>query len=138
MAEQKTKATKQSVKNLIDAIEHKTRSADAKVLLSMMEAITKQPAVLWGSSIIGFGQYHYEYESGCKGDWMKTGFSVQKTKVSIYLINGFSEYAQLLSQLGKHKLGKSCLYINKLADVDLDILRQLIKESYEYMCNKYS
>ena len=138
MAEQKTKATKQSVKNLIDAIEHKTRSADAKVLLSMMEAITKQPAVLWGSSIIGFGQYHYEYESGCKGDWMKVGFSVQKTKVSIYLINGFSEYAQLLSQLGKHKLGKSCLYINKLDDVDLDILRQLIKESYEYMCNKYS
>ena len=102
-----------------------------------MQQITQQDAVLWGTAIIGFGQYHYTYESGRKGDWLKIGFSPRKTNMSIYLMNGFSDYEQLLSQLGKHKIAKSCLYINKLADVDLSVLKKLIKQSYVFMTKKY-
>jgi len=137
MSDLKTKPTAKSVDKFIDSIEHKTRNADARTLLSLMTDVTKQPATLWGDSIIGFDQYHYEYESGCKGDWMKIGFSVQKAKLSVYLMNGFSQYEKLLAELGKHKLGQSCLYINKLADVDLVVLKQLISESYLYMNEKY-
>ncbi len=137
MAELKTKATKKSVDAFVNGIEHKVRNADTKVLLAMLSEITCQSAVLWGSSIIGYGQYHYEYDSGCKGDWMKIGFSVQKTKLSVYLVNGFSSYEKLLGKLGKHKLGKSCLYINKLADVDLEILKKLMTDSYHCMNKKY-
>jgi hypothetical protein len=137
MSELKTKPTACDVRAFINAIEHPVRRENSLTLLELFETITKQKAVLWGDSIIGFGQYHYQYASGCSGDWMKTGFSPRKTNLSLYLMNGFAEYDELLAQLGKHKLGKSCLYINKLADIDIEILTQLIKLSYVYMSKKY-
>ena len=91
---------------------------------------------MWGPSIIGFGSYHYVYESGQEGDFMATGFSPRKAKHSLYIIGGVENYPQLTSKLGKFKNGKSCLYVNKLSDIDKEVLKQLIKESYNYITNK--
>lgn len=137
MAELKTKPSKNSITQFINQIENKTRKADSKVILKMMQDITKTKATLWGPAIVGFGSYHYKYASGCEGDWMKTGFSPRKSYISVYLLDGFDKYQGLLEKLGKHKRGKSCLNINKLADVDIDILEKLIRKSYQHMTAKY-
>ena len=137
MTEPKTKPTKISATQFINQIEHKTRQADAKVILKIMQDITKTKATMWGAAIVGFGSYHYKYASGCEGDWMKIGFSPRKSYTSVYLLDGFDKYHDLLEQLGKHKRGKSCLNINKLADIDIDVLEKLIRKSYEYMTDKY-
>lgn len=137
MAEPKTKPNKNSIPQFINQIENKIRQADSKIILKMMQDITKTKATLWGTAIIGFGTYHYKYASGCEGDWMKTGFSPRKSYISVYLMDGFDEYKDLLELLGKHKRGKSCLNINKLADVDVDVLEKLIRKSYLYMTGKY-
>ena len=92
---------------------------------------------MWGPSIIGFGTYHYKYASGREGDWMLTGFSPRKTKHSLYIMAGFKRFDDLMQKLGKYKTGKSCLYVNKLEDIDEEVLRQLIRESMEYMKEKY-
>lgn len=92
---------------------------------------------MWGSSIVGFGSYHYQYASGREGDWPIVGFSPRKQNLTLYIMNGFDRYESLLARLGKHKTGKSCLYLNKLEDVDLQLLRELIQESVAYMKNKY-
>lgn len=88
---------------------------------------------MWGSSIVGFGDYHYKYESGREGDWFVTGFSPRKQNLTLYIMAGFDNYDQLLSRLGKYKTGKSCLYINKLDDVDLDVLKELVAQSAAHM-----
>ena len=88
---------------------------------------------MWGPTIVGFGSYHYKYESGREGDWFKTGFSPRKTSLTLYIMPGFNRYDELMQKLGKHKTGQSCLYINKLEDVDMDVLRELVKLSYDYM-----
>ena len=119
--------------DFIGSVEHKTRREDAFVLLEMMKEITGEDAVMWGSSIIGFGSYRYKYASGREGDWLSVGFSPRKQSMSIYIMPGFDQYEDLLAKLGKYKLGKSCLYVNRLADVDEDVLRILIKQSYEHM-----
>lgn len=137
MAELKTKPVKKSVTQFINQIENKTRKTDSKVLHKIMNDITKIKATLWGTAIIGFGTYHYKYASGCEGEWMKTGFSPRKSYLSIYLMDGFDKYEDLLDLLGKHKRGKSCLNINKLADVDIDVLEKLIRKSYGFMTEKY-
>ncbi|MCW4041375.1 MAG: DUF1801 domain-containing protein [Candidatus Bathyarchaeota archaeon] len=131
MSELKTKPTDASVEAFLNAVDHPQRRADGYVLLQMMKEITQEPPIMWGSSIVGFGSYHYRYASGREGDWFKTGFSPRKRSLSIYLMQGFDTYKDLLSRLGKHRVGKGCLYINKLADVDLDILRAIIKRSFE-------
>ncbi len=130
MSQNKTQPGKSSVKKFIESIEHPIRQSDAFKLLEIMEAITKTKPVMWGTSIIGFGSYHYEYKSGRSGDWLRIGFSPRKASLSLYIMNGFSEYESLLGKLGKYKTGKSCLYINKLADVDLDVLKELIHHSF--------
>lgn len=132
MAELKTKPEKHSAKQFIEAVEHPTRKADALVLLKLMSEVTGEKPVMWGSSIIGFGTYHYVYASGREGDWMRTGFSPRKSNLSLYLMNGFSGYESLLKKLGKHKTGKSCLYINKLADVNLEVLKTMIEHSFHH------
>ena len=88
---------------------------------------------MWGDSIVGFGSYHYKYKSGREGDWPMTGFSPRKRNLTLYIMPGFSEYDDLLTNLGKYKTGKSCLYINKIEDVDLDVLRELVQQSVEHM-----
>ncbi len=137
MSELKTVPNQQSPSEFIETIQHPIRKQDSLTLLELFSSITKEPAVMWGSAIVGFGSYHYVYASGREGDWMKTGFSPRKNYISVYLMNGFEKFDELLAKLGKHKHGKSCLNINKLADIDLEILKQLIAESYRCMNEKY-
>ena len=133
MSENKTRPTDQTVLEFLNSVEHKTRRADGLTLLKMMEEITGEDAVMWGSSIVGFGSYHYKYESGREGDMPLVGFSPRKQSMTLYIMPGFDEYEGMLAELGKHKIGKACLYVNKLADVDEAVLRRLVKHSYEHM-----
>ena len=132
MAELKTKKNKSSVMNFINSIDHEGKRNDAMEILEMMRKITGEQPKMWGSSIIGFGDLHYKYASGREGDWFKCGFSPRKANISMYLMQcDISRAQDLLDQLGKHKTGKGCLYINKLADINKEILKIIIKESYE-------
>ena len=126
-ADNKTKATEDSVETFLSLIDHPTRRADAIVLAELFARITGFRAKMWGPSIIGYGRYHYRYESGREGDFLATGFSPRKSNLSIYIMPGYADFSSILARLGKHKLGKSCLYINKLADVDLTVLEELIR-----------
>ena len=134
MAELKTKATKQNPKDFLNAVEPKEKRADSLVLLELFKKITDQKAVMWGTSIVGFGMYHYKStRSTQEGDWPLVGFSPRKQNLTLYIMHGNEASGALLKKLGKHKLGGGCLYINKLADVDLKVLASLIKTSYQYM-----
>ena len=133
MAENKTKPTDVDPRAFIAQVEHPTRRADAEVLLELMERVTGYPARMWGPSIIGFGRYHYRYDSGREGDVLITGFSPRKASLSIYLMPGYDDLSDELAVLGKHKVGKACLYINKLADVDLDVLERMVERSVARM-----
>ncbi len=137
MAENKTVATDDSVKAFIETVDNEQKRKDAYELVALFEKVTGEKAVMWGSSIIGFGQYHYKYDSGREGDFMLAGFSPRKTKFSIYIMAGFSRYDNYLEKLGKHKTGKSCLYVNKLADIDQSILEEMIKDSVKFVQEKY-
>lgn len=137
MSENKTKATEASVVAFITAVKPDQKRQDAFELLKIMEDLSGYKAKMWGESIVGLGEHHYKYDSGREGDAMRLGFSPRKTKFSLYIMSGFEEYKDLLSELGKHKLGKSCLYINKLSDVKIDVLKQVIQASLDYMQEKY-
>lgn len=137
MAEPKTKQNKASVAAFLGAIEDKQQRADAKKLSAMMRAATGSRANMWGGSIVGFGSYHYQYASGGEGDWPIVGYSPRKQNLSVYIMPGFSGFDKLMSKLGKHKTGKSCLYIKRLEDVDEAVLRKLIDGSVKYMRQKY-
>lgn len=137
MAELKTQPTKIAPADYIAAVEHKTRREDAQTLLELMQRITGWDAVMWGPSIIGFGEYHYKYDSGHEGNSMRTGFSPRKANLVLYIMPGYTDYSEILARLGKHKMGKSCLYINKLADIDLDVLEELIRAGLADMDKKY-
>ena len=127
MADNKTQITDVSVDDFIACIDHPTRAADAKILVQLFATITGQSAKMWGPSIIGFGQYHYVYDSGREGDFLATGFSPRKANLSIYVMPGYQDYSEILSRLGKHKLAKACVYINKLSDIDIGVLEELIR-----------
>lgn len=133
MAENKTQRNDGDVRAYLDSVENKRRREDALVLLNMFGEITGEPAEMWGTSIVGFGSYHTKYASGREGDWPLTGFAPRKASLSLYIMPGFEQYENLLARLGKHKIGRSCLYINKLADVDLDVLQELISASVAHM-----
>ena len=128
----KTQKTKTSVAAFIAAVEDETRRKDAKVVDKMFREITSEKPALWGPSIIGYGEY-----SSPTGSWPRAGFSPRKANLVLYIMAGFSEYDALLRKLGKHKLGKSCLYLGKLADVNESALRELIKRSWDFMAKKY-
>lgn len=132
MSELKTKVNDSSVDDFINAVEDETKRKDSFELVELFSRITGQEPKMWGSSIIGFGQYHYKSErSTQEGDWPLTGFSPRKQNLSLYLtVAGYEKYAPLLGKLGKHKAGKGCLYINKLSDVDRSVLEKLISETY--------
>lgn len=133
MAENKTQKTKASVEGFINSVDHEGKRKDAFEILEMMKTITKEEPKMWGTSIIGFGDLHYKYASGREGDWFKVGFSPRKANLSLYISGcDVSMHEQLLAKLGKHKTGKGCLYINKLADVDIDVLKEMIKEGYDH------
>ena len=129
MAEAKTKPTKQSVAAFLKSISGDTRRRDATTVAALMEEITKTKPTMWGSSIIGFGSQRLKYASGREGDWPIAAFSPRKQNLVVYFIPGFDDHAELLGKLGKHKTGKSCLYINSLDDVHVPTLKTLIKKS---------
>lgn len=133
MSDLKTKENDGDVRAFLETVENERRKQDSFVVLDIMEEITGKTPKMWGGSIIGFGNYHYTYDSGREGDWFVTGFSPRKQNLSLYIMGGFDEYEELLGKLGKHKTGKSCLYVNKLADVDMDVLKTLIASSVQHM-----
>jgi hypothetical protein len=136
MAELKTKPTTISIEEFLSNKVDTPRHADCRAIASMMQKATGEPPVMWGSSIVGFGRYKYEYESGREGEWMMVGFSPRKTDLTIYIMPGFDRYEALLAKLGKHKIGKSCLYIKRLADVDTKVLKTIIDDSVKAMASE--
>lgn len=132
MAENKTTPNDQNVEEFLNTIEDERKRKDSFTLLELMKQITGLEPKMWGTSIVGFGSYHYKYESGREGDMILTGFSPRKQNLTVYNVGGFEQYDDLLKQLGKHTLGKSCLYIKHLDDVDLPTLKSLIEESFKY------
>ena len=135
MAELKTKPTDGSVEDFINSVTHDQMRQDAFALVELMRQATKSEPKMWGSSIIGFGNYSYKYASGRQAEWFLTGFSPRKQNVTLYIMDGFDQYNSLLISLGKHKTGKSCLYIRRLADIDLPTLQKLVQQSVEQMIN---
>ena len=131
MAEQKTKPSSVSVEAFLDRIADETRRADCKTLVKVMKRVTGAKPVMWGPSIVGFGSYHYKYASGHEGDACLVGFAPRKTDLSIYIMSGFAGRETLLKKLGKHKSAKACLYIKKVADIDLAVLEELVRSSVD-------
>ena len=138
MAELKTQKNDASVEEFINGVSDETKRQDCRTVIEMMREITGEEPSMWGTSIVGFGSYHYKYASGREGDWMLTGFSPRKQNLTLYIMSGFSEYESLLAKLGKHKTAKSCLYVKKLEDVDLPTLRNLIEQSVEHMVRAHA
>lgn len=137
MAETKTKPTQTSAEDFIEAVENPLRRSDARTILAMMEGVTGQAPLMWGPSIISFGSYCYRYDSGHEGTMCRLGFSPRKGQLVLYILTGADGEAELLSRLGKHKIGKSCLYINTLADVDMAVLEELTTRAWEWMNRRY-
>jgi hypothetical protein len=137
MAEIKTKKNDASVEDFVNNVADETRRDDCRAVIKLMQKATGEKPKMWGASIIGFGTYTYKYASGQTGDWPLVGLSPRKTNLTLYLMDGFANYDELMAKLGKHKTGKSCLYLNKLADVDLKVLRQLIEQSVIHLREKH-
>lgn len=137
MAEIKTKPTQINVAEFIDAVENPVRREEAKIVCAMMERITGEPAKMWGPSIIGFGSYHYKYDSGHEGTMCRLGFSPRKAQLVLYILTGAAAEGERLARLGKHTTGKSCLYIRKLAEVDMAVLEEMTRAALAWMNEKY-
>lgn len=132
-AELKTKLNDASVEDFLNAVQDDQARADCFEIVTIMKQATKAEPKMWGTSIVGFGSYHYKGKSGREGDWMLTGFSPRKQNLTLYIMPGFDRYDKLLKKLGKFSTGKSCLYIKKLADVDKKVLKELVSESVKVM-----
>jgi hypothetical protein len=126
MAENKTQPTSKDVETFLENVEHPTRRADALVLDQLFRKVTGFSPVMWGPTMVGYGRYHYKYASGREGDFLATGFAPRKANLSVYILPGYGDFQTLLDRIGKHKKGKSCLYINKLSDIDTNVLSELI------------
>ncbi len=138
MYKAKTTETDRSVTAFIETVERPSKKEDAYRLLSIFEEATGLTAKMWGPSIIGFGSYHYKYESGHEGYSMLVGFSPRKAKISLYLYQALPEREELLSRLGKHTAGKGCVYINKVDDIEIDVLKDMITKSVDYVNKLYN
>ena len=136
-AKNKTVETSGSVEDFLNSITDQQKQHDARKIVAMMQKISGVKPKMWGTSIVGFGNYHYKYESGREGDSMKIGFSPRAQNLTLYIVPGFNRYGDLMQQLGKYKTGKSCLYIKKLDDVEWKVLEELSKLSFQYMTDKY-
>lgn len=137
MAELKTKETDRDVQAFLAAVTPERRRNEAGLLHDMMTRVTGCEARIWGTSIVGYGRYHYRNVSGREGDWFLTGFSPRKQALSIYIMPGFSAYGDLMSQLGKHRTGKSCLYLTRLENADAEVLEDLVRASVTDMRERY-
>jgi len=136
MAENKTKPTDQTVLEFLNTVEPEKRKMEGLKLHEVFSEATGEKGTIWGPSIVGYGTYHYKYESGREGDFLRAGFSPRKSKISLYIMGGHGRYEDEMSKLGKYKTGKSCIYVNKLEDINMDVLKDLIKKSYDYIGNK--
>jgi hypothetical protein len=137
MAEQKTKPTEQSVESFLDKVPDEKVRDDCFALIKLMKKVTGSAPKMWGPGIVGFGKYHYKYESGHEGDACLTGFSPRKQNITLYVMPGATQHADLLKNLGKHKAGKGCLYIKKLEDINAGVLESLVKLSVDSLKKKY-
>ena len=137
MSENKTKPNRQSVASFIGSLEPLDRRRDCRTVLRLMQEATRVKPKMWGTSVVGFGAYHYKYDSGRQGEWFVTGFSPRKQDLTLYLMAGVERYPDLLKKLGKHKIGRSCLYLKRLDDVNLGVLKTLIGESVRYVRKTY-
>jgi len=137
MVETRTKPTTVSVEAFLAAVEPDRKREEARTLDALFRRVTGWTPVMWGPSMIGYGSYHYKYESGREGDMLATGFSPRKARHSIYILPGYQDYCEIMARLGKHATGKSCLYVNKLADIDLDVLAELIESGLKDLAAKY-
>jgi len=133
MSDLKTKPTDQNVEEYLNKVENPTKREDSFKILKLMREVSNEEPIMWGDSIIGFGSYHYKYKSGREGDLLVTGFAPRKQNLTLYIMSGFDRHEDLLKKLGKYKTGKSCLYINKLKDVDTTILREIVSKSIEFI-----
>lgn len=138
MAELKTKKNDQSVEKFLNTVTDPDKREDCFEIMKLMQEVTQEEPKMWGDSIVGFGDYHYKYKSGREGDWFLIGFSPRKRNLTLYIMSGFTRYEEILGKLGKHKTGKSCLYINKLSDVNKETLAQLAIESVQFVKEYYS
>lgn len=137
MAENKTVETDASVETFLSAVEPEKKREDSLALDALFRRVTGWNPVMWGSSMVGYGSYHYRYASGREGDFLATGFAPRKANLSIHIMPGYQDYSAILDRLGKHKIGKSCLYLNKLADVDESVLEELIRTGLDDLGEKY-
>jgi hypothetical protein len=135
MAELKTTETNASVIEFLAQVADEKRRQDCLAVLDLMKEVTQTEPKMWGSSIVGFGHYHYRYASGREGDWFLVGFSPRKRDLTLYIMSGFDKYDELLGRLGKYNKGKACLYIKKLEDVDQSVLKELVQLSVEHMAS---
>lgn len=133
MAELKTQRNEQSVEAYLNSVTDDTKRQDSFALVELMKEATGAEPQMWGDSIVGFGSYHYKYASGREGEWFLTGFAPRKQNLTLYIMSGFDRYDELLRKLGKHSTGKSCLYIKRLEQVDMDVLREMVTLSAEHM-----
>lgn len=137
MSENKTRPEARGVDDFIAAVADATRREDARALVALMQRLSGEPPVMWGPSIIGFGAYHYRYDSGREGSAPRLGFSPRAKELVLYLLDGSPHQADLLARLGKHRTGKSCLYIKRMADVDVNVLEELVADSLAQMDTRY-
>ncbi|MFN0073607.1 MAG: DUF1801 domain-containing protein [Chloroflexota bacterium] len=137
MYELKTKINDADVSTFLDSVDNERRREDAYVVIDLLREVTGLEPKMWGPSIVGFGSYYYKYDSGHEGHMCRMGFSPRKSSLTIYISPGFDRYDALMQRLGKFKLGKSCLYINKLTDVDIEVLRELATEAFVFMNEHY-
>lgn len=137
MSQNKTKPNDGDIENFLNSVEDPQRREDAKILLPLMAKWNDDTPKMWGTSIIGFGEYHYKYASGREGDHLISGFSPRKGALTIYIMDGFKNHTSLMEKLGKYKTGSSCLYVKKLDDINIDILEKLVKASCLNMASMY-
>ena len=138
MAALKTRPTNASVDDFLDGVDNDTRREDARRVVEIMQRATCESPRMWGDKIVGFGSYHYKYASGREGDWPLVGLSPGKRHLTLYIMPGFDSYQTLLDSLGKHRTGKSCLYLNRLRDIDMSTLEELIRQSVAEMRRGFS
>jgi hypothetical protein len=137
MTSLKTQPYDRNIPEFLSKVENPQKREDCFTLLELMKEETGEEPQYWHSNMVGFGQYHYKYDSGNEGDWFLTGFSPRKQNLTIYIMSGLERYEELMEKLGKYKTGKSCLYVKRLSDIDLDVLRALVQQSVSYMREKY-
>jgi hypothetical protein len=133
----KTRPTEQSVESFLNAVPDATRRRDCLTVLEIMRRVTGEQPRMWGPGMVGFGSYHYRYESGREGDWFLAGFSPRKNDLTIYIVAGFDRFEALMDRLGKYRIGKSCLYVKRLDDVDLGVLEELVSVSVTHVREVY-